>query len=173
MSNYYHDEKPRYLAALAQVRAGDFDLTSFLLFGLKGITLQSRRMAEQIKHQVAKGLFRNLMYDLFHRLKSPRKRVIAERQIEVLKLLLEWESLELGELEARTSSVYSSLKSPRKALIRDLNELIGLGAIGVSRPEPGKFTIDLRLQWPTEITESKFFEQLNALPKAKTHGFLE
>ena len=35
MSNYYYDEKPAYLAALARVRAQDHDLTTFLKFGLR------------------------------------------------------------------------------------------------------------------------------------------
>jgi Fic family protein len=173
MSNYYHDEKPRYLAALAEVRSSDYDLTPFLVFGLEGIALQSRRMTEQIKHQVSKGLYRNLMFDLFHRLKTPRKRVIAERQIEILKLLLEVESLELEALALRTTPTYQKLKSPRKALIRDLNELIGLTAIRAKRLDGAKYAIEIRLEWPTEITETEFFNKLNQLPKAKTHPFLE
>ena len=172
MSNYYYDEKQRYLATLAEVRSADFELTPFLLFGLKGIALQSRRMAEEIKHQVSKGLYRNLMYDLFHRLKTPRKSVIAERQIEVLKLLLDVESIELDAIAARTALVYQGLKSPRKALFRDLNELIALKAIRARRLEGAKVVIEIRLEWPTEITETEFFNQLNALPKAKTHPFL-
>jgi Fic family protein len=173
MSNYYYDEKAAYLSALSQVRSGDGDLTPFLKFGLRGIALQSRRMAEQIKHQVAKGLYRNLMFDLFNRLKTPRKRVIAERQLAVLKLLLEHEALDLEVLATKSNSTYEKLKSPRKALIRDLNELIALKAIQAKRLDSGRFRIDVRLEWPTEITESEFFAQLNALPKAKTHPFLQ
>jgi Fic family protein len=173
MSNYYYDEKAAYLSALSQVRSGDGDLTPFLKFGLRGIALQSRRMAEQIKHQVAKGLYRNLMFDLFNRLKTPRKRVIAERQLAVLKLLLEHETLELEALVTKSNPTYEQLKSPRKALIRDLVELISLRAIQATRLDSGRFRIDVRLEWPTEITESEFFAQLNALPKAKTHPFLQ
>lgn len=173
MSNYYYDEKSAYLSALSMVRSGDSDLTPFLKFGLRGIALQSHRMTDSIKHQISKGLYRNLMFDLFNRLKTPRKRVIAKRQLGVLNLLLDDETLELETLATKSSTTYESLKSPRKALIRDLNELIALNAIRATRLEAGSWRIDIRFEWPTEITESTFFAQLNALPKAKTHSFLQ
>lgn len=172
MSNYYYDEKSAYLGALTRVRADDFDLTPFLQFGLRGIASQSRRMADAIKHEVAKGLYRNLMFDLFNRLKSPRKRVIAQRQLELLKLLLDHESLSLEELVRLTGREYAGLKNPRKAVLRDLSELMDLRAIDFSEAN-GEARILIRLEWPTEITESRFFEQVNKLPKAKTHPFLQ
>ncbi len=173
MSNYYYDEKTAYLTALSAVRARDGDLTPFLRFGLQGIAAQSQRMAKEIKHQVSKGLYRNLMFDLFTRLKTPKRRVIAERQIDVLKILLEHESIDLEALATKADPAYRGLKSPRKALIRDLNDLIGLQAIRATRLESGRYTIDIRLEWPTEITESEFFAKLAALPKSKTHAFLQ
>ena len=79
MSNYYYEEKTAYLNTLAAVRASGHDLTSFLLFGLKGIEQQGRRLFDEIRKNVAKALFRNLMYDLFNRLRTPRKRVMKEQ----------------------------------------------------------------------------------------------
>ena len=173
MSNYYYDEKAAYLSALSAVRAGDYDLTPFLIFGLRGIALQSRRLLEEIKHQVAKALFRNLMYDLFNRLKTPRKRVIRDRQIEILKLLLESDSLEMGEIFKKLSTIYNTLQNPAKALVRDLNGLAALGAVETKKIGDGRYVIDLRLEWPTEITETDFFEKMKNLPKAKSHPFLQ
>jgi Fic family protein len=171
MSNYYYDEKTSYLATLAKVRGEDNDLTQFLVFGLKGIAIQARRLLQEIQHQISRELFRNLMFHLFHRLKTPRKRIIAERQIEILKLLLDVESMELEALIARTAASYKGLKDARTAVIRDLNALIGLGAIGVAKTGD-QFHLGARLEWPTEITETQFFAQLKKLPKAKTHSFL-
>ena len=111
------------------------------------------------------------MFHLFHRLKTPRKRIIAERQIEILKLLLDAESMELEALISRTAASYKGLKDARTAVIRDLNALIGLGAIGVAKTGD-QFHLAARLEWPTEITETQFFAQLKKLPKAKTHSFL-
>jgi Fic family protein len=173
MSNYYYDEKTSYLAALAAVRRGQADLTEFLVFALKGIAVQTRRLLNEIQHNVSKELFRNLMYDLFHRLRSPRKRVIATRQINILKLLLEVEWMPLEKIIDRADGAYGSLKEPRTAIIRDLNSLIGLGALKFEKVEGGSFRIGVRLEWPTEITETTFFEHLKKLPKAKTHSFLQ
>jgi Fic family protein len=173
MSNYYYDEKTACLTALSEVRARDHDLTPFLVFGLTGVALQSRRLLAEIRHHVSKSLFRNLMYDLFGRLKTPRRRVIAERQVEILKLLLEADQMDLVEIIAKTARVYGSLGNPVKALVRDLSELIRLGAIKVEKQEGKPPRLQIRLEWPTEITETAFFERIKALPKAKTHAFLQ
>ena len=99
MSNYYYEEKTGYIQALAEVRARDHDLTPFIEFGLRGIEVQCRRLFDEIRTNVSKALYRNLMYDLFNRLKSPRKRVIVDRQIAILTLLLDNEMTftELGK----------------------------------------------------------------------------
>jgi Fic family protein len=175
MSNYYYDEKSRYLSALAEARQGGHDLTPFMLFALKGVALQSQRLLKEIQHEISKELFRNLMFDFFTRLKTPRKRVIAERQIEILKLLLSHDGVEWTEVTKRMLPLYR-VKNPLKALVRDVNSLGTLGAIWVERIGEGagiRFRLGVRLQWPTEVTETEFFEQLRKLPKSKTHSFLQ
>ena len=172
MSNYYYDEKAAYLAALAEVRQKNHDLTPFLIFGLKGIAFQCKRLSEEIRRNVSKALFRNVMYDLFSRLESKKKRVIAERQIEILKLLLREDSITLEQLVKTNIHRYSSLKNPEKALVRDLAQLIHLNAISVRRDDKKSLWIDLRLEWPTEITETDFFERVKSFPKAKTSSLL-
>lgn len=173
MSNYYYDEKTAYLAVLSATRADEHTLTQFLKFGLRGIALQSRRLLTEIRLQVEKALFRNMMYDLFNRLKTPKKRVIAERQVEILKILLDTDSIELDELAKKTSDHYKSLGNPTKALYRDVNGLIALKAVRAEKISEGRFRIHVRLEWPTEITETDFFSRLRELPKAKTHSFLQ
>jgi Fic family protein len=170
MSNYYYEEKNEYLKTLAQVRAGDHDLTPFLLFGLKGIALQCRRLFDEIKKNISKTLFRECMYDLFIRMQTAKKRVIAERQIEILKILLDGPQT-LDNLIKKVSLIYKDLKNPHKALIRDLNYLIGLHAIGFTKDQ-NIYTLFVRLEWGTEITESEFFERIKKLPKAKGQSFL-
>lgn len=114
-----------------------------------------------------------MMYDLFNRLKTPKKRVIAERQVEILKILLDTDSIELDELAKKTSDHYKSLGNPTKALYRDVNGLIALKAVRAEKISEGRFRIHVRLEWPTEITETDFFSRLRELPKAKTHSFLQ
>lgn len=171
MSNYYYDEKRNYLSSLAQVRANNHDLTEFLLFGLKGITVQCQRLLKEIQTHVAKALFRNVMFDLFHRLRTPRKRVIIDRQIEILKLLLQKERT-LTALSSKMESVYSSKKRPRAVIVRDLNALIELGAIKATSHQKD-YLLEVRLAWPTEITETEFFDRIKKLPKAKSHTILQ
>lgn len=170
MSNYYYDEKDRYLAALAQVRAANHNLTPFLEFGLAGIKLQCDRLFDEIKKNVSKALFRNMMFDLFNRLKSTRQRVLAERQIGMLKLLLDKDYF-LDELREKTREAYQNLSWPDKAFIRDINYLLELRAISYNKIE-NKYRMSIRLEWPTEITETRFFEVIAKLPKARTYSFL-
>jgi hypothetical protein len=112
------------------------------------------------------------MFDLFLRLKTPRTRVIAERQIEILKTLLDAESLDWPDLIQRTTASYARLKNPIRALIRDVNGLAALGAVRVARAEDQRYVVSIRLEWPAEITETDFFRRVKELPKAKTHAFL-
>ena len=170
MSNYYYEEKNSYLATLASVRANNHDLTPFILFGLKGVAIQCQRLFEEIKKNISKALFKDVMYNLFIRLQSSRKRVIAERQVEILKVLLESPQI-LDTLHKRVRHLYQSLKNPRKAFVRDLSSLMGLRAISVKEDQE-VYTFSVRLEWATEITESEFFRHSKELPKAKSHSFL-
>jgi Fic family protein len=172
MSNYYYEQKVGYLNALNETRAAEHDLTPFLKFALRGIEKQCRRLFGEIKMQVTKALYRNTVTDLFGRMKSPRKRVVSNRHVQLLNLLLDEEEITLTELTKRTAHFYR-VKNPYKALIRDLNYLIELKAIAARRlPEEAGFLIFIRLEWPTQITETEFFQRVKAMPKAKVHGFL-
>lgn len=170
-SNYYYDEKGAYLAALAEVRQQQHDITAFLIFGLRGVAVQCRQLSEEIRTQVSKALFRDVMYDLFGRLESKKKRVIAHRQIEILKLLLRENSIEVKALEQKTIQFYRSLNNPVHALLRDLHQLVNLKAVSV-RQEQDKLWIDVRLEWPTEITQTAFFERVKNFPKAKSSSLV-
>jgi Fic family protein len=172
MSNYYYEEKNGYLSTLAQVRAANHDLSPFIVFGLKGIEIQCNRLFAEIRKNVSKALFRNIMYDLFNRLKTKRKRVIAQRHIEILKMLLAEDKLTLENLNERTSMTYKQLKNPYKALIRDINDLIRLKAISYNKLPDNRYEFFARLEWPTEITETEFFKHVKEMPTAKTNTFL-
>ncbi len=172
MSNYYYDEKSHYLDALAHSRANNHDLTHFLIFGLRGIASQCKRLLAEINKHISKAIYQNLMFELFNRLKSKRKRVIAQRQIDILKILLESDAIEWNELIPRAITTYNSLKNPMIALVRDVNQLGYLGAIEVSKGEDDKIMIEIRLEWPSEISETDFLEKIKELPKAKTYPFL-
>ena len=172
MSNYYYDEKNAYLSVLADVRQSGHELTPFLIFGLKGIALQGKRLLAQIQKHISRELFRNIMYELFGRLKSQRKRFIAERQLEILKILLDVDFMEIDRLIKTTERMYSTLKNPFGGLVRDLLNLETLNAIAINQIGENRWKVSIRLEWPTEITETAFFEKIKQYPKAKTLSFL-
>lgn len=177
MSNYYYDEKRAYLDSLAAVRAADHDLTPFLIFGLRGIALQSGRLAQMIRDEVSKEIFRNLMRELFMRLESTRKRVIVKRQLILLEKLLDVNGkIEFYQLLESVKAHYATRKAAASALARDCARLRDLGAITIERDESSPkrtvFHLAVNLEWPSTITETEFFAKLEDLPKSKTYDFL-
>ena len=170
MSNYYYEEKVAYLESLNDTRAQNHDLTPFLIFGLKGIEIQCRRLFGEIRAHVAKALFRNTVSHLFGRLQSPRKRVVSERQIRLLDFLLNLDGISLTDLMDRTGHFYSAVKNADKAFIRDLVELVRIGAINANKKD-GEYDFRVNLEWPTQITETEFFERIKSMPKARIGGF--
>ena len=108
------------------------------------------------------------MFHMYGRLKSTRKRALADRQLAILQYLLQQDSpVNLTDLMDATERYYSGLAAGNKAVYRDLNHLITLRAITVVRQDK-VFWISVRLKWPTEITESEFYKEINKLPVAKT-----
>jgi Fic family protein len=172
MSNYYYDEKPTYLSTLSQVRTENYDLTAFLQFGLKGIRLQCERLTAEIRKHMKKAIFQNMMFDLFNRLQGTRKRVIAKRQIVLLKTMLEIESAGIAELMDKVESYYAGVGFDN-AFLRDANGLLHLGALTIDKSDPERFTLQINLDWPQQITESQFFDKIKKMPKAKTYRFLQ
>jgi Fic family protein len=168
MSNYYYDEKDRYLASLAEVHARKYDLTPFLKFGLQGIASQCHRLLKEIRIHVEKSLFRDVMGQMYARLESTRKRALAKRELAILGKLLDLDTpIEYLHLYERLAKEYLNLKTPSQAYVRDLNHLSSLGAIAV-RQDREKYMVSARPEWATEITETEFFRRMNQLPEAKT-----
>lgn len=176
MSNYYYDEKETYLATLSSVASNGHNLTPFLKFGLKGIAAQAHRLLREIRRHVSRTLYREVMYQMYGRLKSTRRRALAERQLSILEQLLHKDGyMNVEDLMAAVDQGYSQLTAGSKAFVRDINELLNLKALNLKteeKPQPGrgfysKYAVMARLDWPTEITETKFYEEINKLPQAK------
>jgi Fic family protein len=176
MSNYYYDEKPAYLRVLGEARQGGHDLTPFLIFALQGVRIQCERLTAEIRKQMQRALFRDTMYSLFNRLKTKRKRVIGERQIEILKTLLDVETIELDKLHDRVARYYASINNPIGAFYRDIAQLRSLQAVVLHQsdpnPNPFEWPISINLEWPQQISETEFFLLIKTMPKGKTFKFL-
>jgi hypothetical protein len=119
------------------------------------------------------------MYDLFDRLQSTKRRVIAKRQIQILKVLLRRDRIDLHELWRELFEAnYKPLKDGWKAYIRDIVNLDAIEALEFRREDGAdskkpRFFLQIRLEWATEVTETTFFEQVKKMPKAKTGLFLQ
>ena len=175
MSNYYYDEKPAYLRILGEVRQDSHDLTPFLIFALNGIRIQCEQLTAEIRKHMQRALFRDTMYSLFNRLETRRKRVIGERQIEILKILLDGERRSIMmDLYLRTKPLYLSIKDAFGAFLRDLTQLESLKAIEVQRNPSSHYaeSVSVNLDWPQEIDESEFLRRMKTMPKGKTFKFL-
>jgi hypothetical protein len=80
-----------------------------------------------------RALFRNMMYDLFNRLQSKRTRVIKDRQIELLKMLLEVEKIDCYQFLDRAKVHYKHVANFSKTLGRDIGSLVQLGASEINK----------------------------------------
>lgn len=175
MSNFYYDEKTAYLSALSAVTPPNYDLTPFLAFGLKGIKVQCERLFDEIRWNVSKSIFVNTMHELFGRLQTPRKAIIAKRHIQILNLLLQHDELPLTEALHLANSLYTPLKAGSKAKVRDFVHLLNVGAVKLrnEKKEGAKemTLISANLDWPKEITQTGFLERAKKMPKAKAFSF--
>jgi hypothetical protein len=169
MSNYYYDEKDEYLRTLSDVRLAGHDLTAFLKFGLEGIAKQCSRLLAEVRTHISKSLFRDVMAQLYGRLTSARKRALADRQLQILTLLLDAdEPIELWDLYGRLSKHYAGMKVPVRAFLRDMTHVKQLKAIRLAPSGDNEVLVSVRLEWPTEITDTEFYKAIGNLPKAKT-----
>ncbi|MEW5981100.1 MAG: hypothetical protein AB1806_01865 [Acidobacteriota bacterium] len=142
------------------------------MFGLRGIESQCQRLFGEIRVHLTKALFRNTMTDLFGRLRSPRKRVMSARHVQILSMLLDGGPRSLSQL-ARDSRHAYAVKNPMKALMRDLGYLGRLQVIHATRPEGAPdLEISVNLNWPSEITETELFRRVKDMPKGRVYGFL-
>ena len=159
---YYYEHKDDYLSAMAESRRIGHDLTPFLRFALPAVAIRCNTVAESIGDHNKRTLFRQFAQSLFGQLRSPRRRVLAERQLQVLESLLDSPIQDIVDLLHRTGGEYRSLRYPRRAWVRDFINLLDIGAVTIE--ENG--TVTLNLDWPQELSESELLERYENLPSA-------
>ena len=161
LSNYYYNHKDEYLGALFESRQSGHDLTPFLRFALPAVAERCNAVAEQILVNHNRLLFREFARSLFGRLRSPRRRVLAERQMQMLEILLDSTSIDLGDFFARTLSHYQGIKHPFRAQIRDLVGLMDLGAVMLHGAH-----IQVNMEWPKQFSQSELLDRYENMPSA-------
>ena len=165
LSNYYYEHMEEYLAALSESRSRGHDLTPFLGFALPAVAERCDMLAGEIATHNKRVLYREFAQSLFGRLRSPRRRALADRQMRIIEVLLGSESVSLPDLLDRVLLYYAELKFPDRAFVRDMSGLINLGAIVYSTN-----SIDVDLAWPQRFSESDSFERYEQMPSASSAG---
>ena len=163
LSNFYYEHKDEYLATLSQSRQNRHDITPFLMFALRAIIDRCSSLTEEISDNHRRILFREFARSLFGQLRSPRRRVLAERQLQILDTLMHGESIDLINLITQPQPQYAHLKYPGHALMRDISGLFQLGAISL---DSGSTQITLNLDWPQQFSESDLLERYENMPPA-------
>lgn len=165
LSNYYHAHKDEYLTALAETRRRGHDLTPFLTFGLTAIADRCNALAGEIAVNHKRLLFREFAGALFGQLRSERRRILGQRQLQVLNILLDGDITDLGGLIRAALQHYTDLKFPRKAIARDLGELLALNAITLDVSDDSD-AIAVNLDWPQQFAASDLLELYERAPSA-------
>ena len=161
LSNYYNRHKEEYLAALFESRQGGHDLTPFLQFALPAVTERCNAVAAEILVHHKKILFQQFARSLFGQLRSPRRRVLAERQLKMLDTLLDSGLMALGDLFASTQLNYRDLKHGFRAQLRDAIGLIELGAVEINGDH-----IQAKVEWPQQFSQTELLERYENMPSA-------
>ena len=165
LSNYYYEHMQEYLAALYDSRSRRHDLTPFVSFALPAIAERCNSLATEIVTHNKRVLYREFAQSLFGRLRSPRRRALAERQLRVIEHLLDSGRVSLPDLLERMLLYYAGLKFPERAFVRDLVGLINLSAIEYSDDH-----VTLDLDWPQKFSESELLERYERMPSASSAG---
>ena len=158
LSNYYYDHKDAYLAALDKSRQRGHDLTPFLMFALPAVAERYRAVAAKIVVNHQRTLFREFARSLFGQLRIPRRRVIPERQLQILEVLLTDGPMELRYLLYRTAMHYKSVKFPWHAQLRDVVGLFRLDAIAIENGQ-----LQVNLTWPQQVSELEVLERYESM----------
>ncbi len=161
LSNYYYEHQDEYLTALYETRKNGHDLTPFLKFALPAVAERCNAVAEAIATNHRRVLFREFARSLFGKLRSPRRRVLAQRQLEILEILLDTGPTEPRDLVNRGRARYLGLKHPDRAMVRDLFRLLDLSAVVL---DGGR--IAANLDWPQLSAESELLERYESMPSA-------
>ena len=161
LSNYYYAHQDEYRAALSECRQHNHDLTPFLQFSLPAVAERCTAIAAEIVVNNKRMLFREFARSLFGQLRSSRRRVIAQRQLQILDTLMDSGRTQFFDFIDHPPAYYGVLKFPERAVFRDLVGLLHLKAISLD--DSG---ISVNLDWPQQFSESELLRLYESLPTA-------
>ena len=161
LSNYYYEHEGEYRAALYASRERGHDLTPFLLFALPAVAERCNALAEEIAVRSKQVLYREFAQSLFGRLRSPRRRALAARQLRIIDALLDGGPASVRDLVDKVMANYRGLKFPVRAWARDIEDLFDLSALVLSDDH-----IAVNLDWPQQFSQLALLERYERMPSA-------
>ena len=157
LSNFFYRNGDEYKTLLQQVRRalGPFDVTQFVAFGIKGFALELEGINNFIKAKLNRVMYRQMLVASFNTRVSERRRMLNERERQLLLYLLDEtepvdpfsenpsrkiyldDLLNLGYVRGAYGNV------TRRTFIRELVRLYDLGFIKVDDEKRKELSVEI------------------------------
>ena len=161
LANYYYEHRDGYLSSLSESRSRQHDITPFLRFALPAISNQCDAVSTTIVANNQRILYKEFASSLYGRLISPRRRVLTQRQLNVLELLQDSGAMSLDGLLRLGRANYGNLKFSERAQMRDLSWLLFLKAIRIDDER-----MVINLNWPQQFSDTWLLSAIENMPRA-------
>lgn len=156
LSNYFYRHEAEYKTALQLCRARQpFDVTPFVLFGLKGFASELKGINTFIKTKLNRVVYRDMLIRAFNTKTGDRRRVINQREYHLLQYLLtETEPIDPFSENPSRQIKYSELREAAfvrasyrdvtaRTFHRELIRLSEMGFISFRTHEPDGLIVEL------------------------------
>lgn len=105
LSNYFYKNERAYKTSLQQCRATQpFDVTPFIVFGLKGFAAELKGINNFIKAKLNRVIYRAMLVRAFNRRIGSRRKLLNQREYSLLNFLL---------LETEPTDPFSEIQSKK------------------------------------------------------------
>lgn len=156
LSNFFYSSGDQYRVLLQETRRTQpFNATSFLTFGVEGFVKELEGINNFIKTKINRVMYRQMLVTAFNERVSERRRMLNEREYQLLIYLLsETEPIDpFSEKPSRQIELNELASSPyvegayrnvtRRTFIRELLRLHDLGFIKVESNKPRGLIIEI------------------------------
>jgi Fic family protein len=151
LSNYFYQNETQYKTLLQKCRAEHpFNITPFIAFGIEGFARELKGINNFIKTKLNRLVYRNVMYRAFNKPVGSRRRLLNQREHNLLEFLLtETEPTDPFSNNPSRKIKYSELQKDkyveaayrnvtRRTFYRELARLADTGFIHFTRDDAAK-----------------------------------
>lgn len=158
LSNYFYQHEGEYKTLLQTSRAKrPFDVTPFVLFGLRAFAEELKGITNFIKTKLNRVIYRNMLLQAYNKRTGPRRRIVNSREWNLLTFLIDEtepndpfsdnpsKQIKLGELKELPyiRSAYRHVTD--RTFFRELSRLNEMGFIRFM-PQHGEWVIELNFE---------------------------